>query len=137
MELKKKFRVWDPHDDEMWTPEYLSDDHYLIDMSGNIHVGGGFPVKADPAVKLMQWTGLKDANGTDIYEGDILSLTLDGKPTCFIEYESGAFHFKWIDPIFRIVRNRISEPIFRNIHLFPIIGNIYENPDLLKAYEKA
>lgn len=92
---------------------------------------------------LMQFTGLKDINGTEIYEGDI--LTTEFYP--FQDYGKHNYHgvVEWIDETAsfyitkRIANNEkrgisdgISEPI-EDISEFEIIGNIYENPELLKS----
>ena len=67
---------------------------------------------------IMQFTGLKDKNGKDIYEGDIVSDGYDQKYEVAFEY--GMFGIKY--------KNIIS-PINNNC---TIIGNIYETPELLK-----
>ncbi len=71
---------------------------------------------------IMQYTGLKDKNGEEIYEGDILEWdhrkVKDGKAVEFIE---GGF---WIHGI-----NGFEMPAE---HLREIIGNIHENPELIK-----
>ena len=80
-----------------------------------------------PDNELMQYTGLKDKNGVDIYEGDLLGgqLFFIGE----VLYENGACIFQdrigtYIDPERHARRND-----FEN---FEIIGNIYENPELLE-----
>lgn len=71
---------------------------------------------------LMQYTGLKDKNGKPIYEGDIV------KKTCYysgivtteiIKYNNGSFRTK-------------ETIIVDSCRYFEVIGNIYENPELLK-----
>lgn len=67
----------------------------------------------------MQYTGLKDKNGKEIYEGDIVEWDLDksgakDRTVMKIEYDGGGFHST---PYI----NATSE----------IIGNIFENPELL------
>jgi len=83
----------------------------------------------DPAA-IMQYTGLKDKNGKEIYEGDIVKGNLiykGGKLMTMgcVEYNNsfGAF----------CLRNDGGQTFFDKHYLgdFEIIGNIHENPDLL------
>ena len=70
---------------------------------------------------LNQYTGLKDKNDVEIYEGDIMMAPYMKKKPCVVEYSktlakftmSGKFNFTAIDS---------------NLE---VIGNIYENPELL------
>ena len=86
--------------------------------------------------ELMQYTGLKDKNGKEIYEGDILSLNyfegdvvkvwieyLDTLPYCctIIKYSEG----DWTT-LGRVMKRDGEQFTCK------IIGNIYENPELLK-----
>ena len=68
---------------------------------------------------LMQFTGLLDKNGKEIYEGDIY-LPRDGVKR-IIEFKDGCFAEKNSFPTFRIELGG------------EVIGNIYENPELLKG----
>lgn len=79
-------------------------------------------------VELMQYTGLKDKNGKEIYEGDVLGR--NGYWNYYIGFEEGCFvtiptdlvqrnNFSWLP---------IKKSIFENVE---VIGNIYENPELL------
>lgn len=120
-----KFRAWDKRNSEIYIP-YFTEFNDMNDEISNIQ---------DDGVELMQYTGLKDKNGVEIYEGDIVNyLTravshLDGIIwTGRVMYQYGAF---------RLCRN-----LHNNIHSegmgygFPyeyeVIGNIYESPDLLE-----
>lgn len=66
--------------------------------------------------EIMQYTGLKDRNGKEIYEGDIISYMQDEDCPKEVYYKDGAF---W--PI-------VS---FGTETAVVVLGNIYENPELL------
>jgi hypothetical protein len=70
---------------------------------------------------LMQYTGLKDKNGKEVYEGDIVMI-LDKKASVY--YENGGFR---TDALFKSSFIYLSE---NNVKI-EIIGNMYENPNLL------
>jgi hypothetical protein len=78
---------------------------------------GEFRLRQDPeGFTIQQYTGLKDKNGKEIYEGDILIPdATDGV---------------WSNQLNGVLVKDIRQP-FANAHLFKIIGNICENPELL------
>ncbi|HHT7042063.1 hypothetical protein B4087_1129 [Bacillus cereus] len=85
--------------------------------------------------KLMQYTGLKDKNGKKIFEGDILDLSLDDDSVlrCEIVYQAPSFCRKWHNANTIRLRQREIEPLAWNTHIvYEVIGNIYENPELLE-----
>lgn len=79
---------------------------------------------------IGQYTGLKDKNGTEIFEGDILKK--DGCWSIRIEYEDGTYWIKDLDKT-RYNNEITCIPIsLFDINTWEVIGNIYENPELLK-----
>lgn len=84
---------------------------------------------------LMQFTGLKDKNDTDIYEGDIINYIRNVDETFNDTYwqEKGGCIIEWNEEFagfepFCIYRD---EEYTKGKHC-EVIGNIYENPELLK-----
>lgn len=84
-------------------------------------------------IELMQYTGLKDKNGKEIYEGDILL----GHPYCFnpviVYWEQGQCGWEVKDCFDNVYSHFIdwSGEGDLGYQPFEIIGNIYENPELL------
>lgn len=81
--------------------------------------------------KLMQFTGLLDKNGKEIYEGDILDLHPEENDKIWhrkIIWDTAAFHCVQI-------HGKANYPLHFNKYtpdkIWVIIGNIYQNPELL------
>lgn len=79
---------------------------------------------------VMQFTGLKDKNGKEIYEGDLLKF-FDKIIAEVVFVPLGGWSYKWIDPTYIRVRQRNPEPFFHNTHLWEVAGNVFENPELV------
>ncbi len=79
---------------------------------------------------IMQYTGLKDKNGKEIYEGDILKIGWAGSFYIgVVEYDakSACYMFKSNDKFVSLNTFTLSPAAW-----IEVIGNIYENPELLE-----
>lgn len=129
-----KFRAWDKqkkvmHFDFQFIKSGDSGNDWIIFQSDKENFNGNFNPYFSQQLKIMQYTGLKDKNGVEIYEGDIVKAH-SHKPTNFkIEFIEGGFC---------ATQNGIKYPIDIN-HFYQsigctieVIGNIYQNPELLE-----
>jgi len=81
---------------------------------------------------IMQSTGLKDKNGKEIFEKDIIDY--NGRRVVVKWHGSYAgFIYEFVDEL----QNRTTEwqPLYLSYYKFEVIGNIYENPELLEVTE--
>ena len=83
--------------------------------------------------ELMQYTGLTDKNGHEIYEGDILSDSKGGNLKYVVVYEAPSFSRRWLNERVASIRGRETEPLAWNTYItHAVIGNTFENPELIK-----
>ena len=88
-------------------------------------------------IHLMQSTGLKDKNDKEIFEGDIIAIEVDNTET---PINARVFQNSKIGVLmFHVFEDNEDVPMVElledNSVAFEIIGNIYENPELLEVTE--
>ena len=91
-------------------------------------------------VKLMQYTGLKDKNGVEIYEGDIVNITqyFAGSPYGEMKHIIKRSEYNNDLVAYSESRNWMTPEVnmsFRKSDDYEVIGDIYENPELLEEEE--
>lgn len=90
--------------------------------------------EVDPKT-VGQYTGLKDKNGTKIFEGDIIHCVAElDDANMVVIFENGEFRMILCDRY----KSRIEDSGYYSIRNFDkeVIGNIYDNSELLKGNEK-
>ena len=126
MNREIKFRVWDKLAERFTRCDEGYQGHYVLSLKGEFHNlqnGSG----GDECI-VQQYTGLKDKNGVEIYEGDIVKATSD-------QYENENFVGKVIFDLGQFL-TCIHKNDIRGIwgeDDIEVIGNIFENSELLKA----
>lgn len=117
-----KFRAWDKKEKIMYEPQIIN---LWVDFMGDIYCfdGNKFSVVQDS--ELIQYTGLKDKNGKEIFESDIyhmgdrnITYTVVWHDTGLIGKQNSSSSYAGLEHW----RDRIE-----------VIGNIYENPELLEV----
>ena len=112
----KKVRVYDFESREMWIADGYDELSELF-----------MALSTDDSIfsEPMQSTGLLDVNGKEIYEGDIVHAYSEGARLIgVIEYFDNAYCIK--------DKNCIYNPLWINAEHYEVVGNIYENPELVE-----
>ena len=117
-----------------WVEGYLMDENYINLPYTDYSVGGRFDEEIEIYPETVcQYTGLTDKNGRKIFEGDIVKTNqygvddgsghnYAGLDTFSVEFSDGGFCLK----------NKWRRFNLRPFGNFEVIGNIFDNPELLK-----
>lgn len=145
-----KFRAWSEEDEVMLTADNMQG---FLDIYMDVFTGEAYwrnQLETEFYGALMQYTGLKDKNGNEIFEGDILKITntkrFCGKDyTCYSEVKVIDGHvYVWPHPIVDGEIKRFgAKLLFSGMAKYikdkgvatddvKIVGNIYENEKLLE-----
>lgn len=124
-----KIRAWDTHEEVMNRVDYVDFVNGVIGMSNENVRDYEQPIHR---VNIMQYTGCRDKNGIEIYEGDVIKDKYD--KTWLVQWYVGAFVIT--DKIPDSDGQTSTYSHFSNVSnhhfYFEVIGNIYENPELLE-----
>ena len=118
-----KFRAWDKEENKMISGDNFAFEEYapLNDLFHN----------NSKKIDFMQYTGIKDYDGKEIYEGDIVekeimeSLFDDSKLIGVVEMIEGCWCIE-------NTKKRVAKGLWSETDINRVIGNIYENPELLE-----
>lgn len=130
--MMPKFRAWDKDREYM---EY-TDKKLIVSFgeNGNVSVTDLSNIYSAcehmQNFELMQSTGLKDINGIEIYEGDIVHVNYK---LSIVKYAKGSFYIEFIDFPKIIMLSDFYFKSYTNDLILKVQGNIYENPELLEG----
>jgi len=133
-ESQYRFRVWDDFWKEMHYFDFCTNIEVRNGCLWVVHNEGAICLDYVPPIYVMQYTGMKDKDGNKIYKADILKDTLNN--LYIVDFIRGCFylrtnyksfpHLGWTEWLPMCEIDRLAIPVE-----FEIIGNIYENPELL------
>jgi len=137
-EREIKFRAWDKKENKMQQVVQILYGHEASNYPLSVDFFRSVKSRLIKDIELMQYTGLKDKNGVEIYEGDIIDYlgtfeSGDGYRG-EIKFDEGVYYFMGKSKIGRkagVISSYVGLAHEKAYQHCEVIGNIYENPELL------
>lgn len=126
MNREIKFRAWHKDLKKMFKIGQITLEEGTWNFEPNDRDFIGMSIPYQPSFVLMQYTGIHDKNGKEIYEGDIVEITKEcvcGKG--IIVFKNGCFFIKVKENLLALYNCEF------NNYKVKKIGNIYDNPEML------
>lgn len=120
-----KFRVWSTFNKKM----IEKNSNYYLSLDGDLFQSDCLDYQNKSSFVIMQYIGLKDKNGVEIYESDIIQ-SRDGERKYIVKWDDKEANY-YGEMIGRIDNNFIAW------NRFEVIGNVYQNEKLLDKGPKA
>ena len=114
-----KFRCFDHEAEEMISPEELLTIHNNRKLNESL--------VSDEVFSFMQYTGLKDRNGVEVCEGDVVKYLTHTAHVFWSPQDFGFVHYN------EVIGGYAGLSFFTGYKDFEVIGNIHQNPELLEG----
>lgn len=126
MNREIKFRAWHKNLKKMFKIGQITLEKGTWNFESNDRDFIGMSIPYQPSFVLMQYTGLNDKNGKEIYEGDIVG---DNKIKWIVKWNKNRMGFS-LYPTTEQLYDEMPINVENKLG-FKILGNIYDNPELL------
>jgi hypothetical protein len=135
-----KFRIWDRYKNEMVYGGFQ------LWFDGHGELKDTPPIGAYPNIEILEYTGLNDKHGKEIFEGDIVGYSYDNRNGFYKIYRveigeqdhyiEGINHTYYGVQFIEIKGSDVDSGFYStDLKDLEVIGNIYENPELLPKDE--
>lgn len=128
MEIEIKYRAWLKEEKKMVIVETIDFSEKSIQYLEKNEIIDAYFLRrvVFEDVEIMQYTGLKDSEGYEIYEDDIVWNEYDEEYQVII-FDEGEY---------KLMGERHIQNLFNNLDYIDVRGNVYENLELVKAWYK-